>query len=89
MIDRDQVCENYNKKVQQYTGMLEEAKNKLTEQKAEIISLNDKLEKFSALQEELENKKTELSAIQNEFELCKSTIDDFKNKVQEIGRAHV
>lgn len=82
LIDRDQVCENYNKKVQQYTGMLEEAKNKLTEQKAEIISLNDKLEKFSALQEELENKKTELSAIQNEFELCKSTIDDFKNKVQ-------
>ncbi|XP_018365945.1 PREDICTED: golgin subfamily A member 4-like isoform X2 [Trachymyrmex cornetzi] len=82
LIDRDQVCENYNKKVQQYTDMLEEAKNKLTEQKAEIISLNDKLEKFSELQEELENKKIELSAIQNEFELCKSTIDDFKNKVQ-------
>ncbi|KYN39042.1 Golgin subfamily A member 4 [Trachymyrmex septentrionalis] len=82
LIDRDQVCENYNKKMQQYTDMLEEAKNKLTEQKAEIISLNDKLEKCSELQEELENKKTELKAIQNEFELCKSTIDDFKNKVQ-------
>ncbi|KYQ57360.1 Golgin subfamily A member 4 [Trachymyrmex zeteki] len=82
LIDKDQVCENYNKKVQQYTDMLEEAKNKLTEQKAEIISLNDKLEKLSGLQEELENKKIELSAIQSEFELCKSTIDDFKNKVQ-------
>lgn len=86
LIDRDHVCENYNKKVQQYAAMFEQAKHKLTEQEAQMRLLEDRLEDKLKLtkthEEDLETKRTELNALQAELDVCRSTMDDLRNKVQ-------
>ncbi|XP_014470528.1 PREDICTED: golgin subfamily A member 4 isoform X2 [Dinoponera quadriceps] len=82
LIDRDQVCENYNKKVQQYATMLEKAKHRLAEQETQIKSLKSQLDELVVARQELEGKRSELNAVRGELELCRSTVDDLGNKVQ-------
>ncbi|XP_017892626.1 golgin subfamily A member 4 isoform X1 [Ceratina calcarata] len=85
LIDRDKVCESYSAKVHEYAAALENAKEKLLVQEAEMKGLKEKVQdntKIIKLHNELENKNTELLGLQTELQSCKSIISDLKNKLQ-------
>ncbi|XP_076242997.1 uncharacterized protein LOC143184560 isoform X2 [Calliopsis andreniformis] len=85
LMDRDKVCENYNIKIHEYAKMLEETKDKLFAQEAEIKTLKEKVQdntEISKLNNQLESKHAELIGVYSELKSCKSVISDLKNKIQ-------
>ncbi|KAK2582046.1 hypothetical protein KPH14_002751 [Odynerus spinipes] len=82
--DRDQVCETFNLKIQEYVSSLEKAYNKLSVQDLEIKKLKDQLcnkNEVSKLQNTLENKDVELTELYNKIKYYENTISELTQQV--------
>ncbi|XP_046812974.1 golgin subfamily A member 4-like isoform X2 [Vespa crabro] len=82
--DRDQVCETFNLKMQEYASMLEKANNQLLVKDLEIKKLNDQLSnenEITKLQNKIGNKEAELLELHNKLKYYKDTISELTQQI--------
>ncbi|XP_014217623.1 golgin subfamily A member 4 [Copidosoma floridanum] len=87
LINKNNVCNDLNKEMQDYIETIEQFRQKLQNQNEEIKILeirSSRHEDIFKLQEELENKKTDILGLCNELKSTSITINDLKNEMSGV-----
>ncbi|XP_076765634.1 uncharacterized protein LOC143432690 [Xylocopa sonorina] len=85
LIDKSNICEDYDAKILEYVATLEKTKDKLMIQETEIKMLKEKLQdntEVIKLNNDLKNRSSELLEVSNELQSYKSIITDLQKERQ-------